>query len=1185
MKITRNNLIMYICWTIFVIAMILCAGTLSALSSSNMAIGVIRFKPTVPPELTNLVPGESFDLFTALPSMANVDNGTYAVLSIGDSEDEHKYGPYVFENLEMFENKTISRIRIPVAHISNSDAYFTVYVISNEKGTFKPLQTFKLTLTPEQVNNFNPIIGMWATFDNLNIRVGEGETLAFGSGLDTITTLYTRVVTTGRGFYGCGSQYTNESKWWDLTDQVSLMFDVYAYSDLLTPSLGQDLISTDISECESLIISDNSSPWIYNDLTMFTNKVITKIIAPVKGLSDYTDAHWTVSVVKTINGTRNILRSYTLEMTTEQINDFRNHSSTGQWVEFANLNIFVGEDETLAFTSGTDTILMAYGLNINSGTHGFYGLGTDWIEQGYWRDCSNHSLLFDVYGMEYADEKLVFEENAQDAYTIDGSNTTNLYIDNYVWKFTDETANYLSGKTVTKITVPALSINNTNDAFITVHVIDKNVPQISDISTIASASYKLSLSQSQINQFTSYSFITFDNLSIDIGENETLAFCSPNDTITLLYAHASISADQKDRGFIDVYSGMNFWDISQVTLPFDIYVQQNNTYEQLLQKESAKEVFKNSLKNDYNYSVLYGGSNANYEYGPYTYHNSSIFENKTITKIVAPVFQITNEADAYWYLYVVDLTSSSTSLNIVNRYKIALTSDQIEAWRTGSANIMNGPNLDPQMATWMTFDRLNIQVGENQTLAFGGAEDTVTFLYSENLYNSDRTFNGWGSANFGQFYNDKNMLFDVYGYNTNDVSNSTLMGMYVENEFTSDFLSSTDYSVLDYTEFSPWCYQDLDMFENSIITKIVVPVRSIEVNTDATFAVHTISINDGSIKQTYNLTMTQEEVAEFKTNYGATGGWVTFDNLSIAIRSNETLAFTSPNDTISTSYYNGVKYDKLTAYSVSTEHMWADYDMINMMFGVYGTKVLSGKTMSILGDSISTFAGYSNNTTYNSTIGSNAVAYPTLWPDTPLAVEDTWWMQTINQLGMELCVNNSWSGSFTLGSNPTSSGWYSRSTQLHNDHTGVRPDIIAVYMGTNDFYNTLQACNPVTDDLFTRVENGSLTTPTTFDEAYALMINKIIREYGAYSDVFCFTVPESGYKIYDDVNIEDFNAVIRAVAEHYGCPVVDLWADSGINAETAPSVTYDQIHPNATGMDMMSDCFVNKILEYYSLGN
>ena len=114
---------------------------------------------------------------------------------------------------------------------------------------------------------------------------------------------------------------------------------------------------------------------------------------------------------------------------------------------------------------------------------------------------------------------------------------------------------------------------------------------------------------------------------------------------------------------------------------------------------------------------------------------------------------------------------------------------------------------------------------------------------------------------------------------------------------------------------------------------------------------------------------------------------------------------------------------------------------------------LKGKTISILGDSISTYAGVSNNTDVNPTLKDSALYY---FPGT-LGVyqDDTWWQKTAESLGMRVLVNNSWSGSHAyLPSAGTAGAYVDRCVQLHNIQ-GEEPDIIALYLGTNDFGTSL----------------------------------------------------------------------------------------------------------------------------------
>ncbi|MBE7080085.1 MAG: hypothetical protein E7371_02465, partial [Clostridiales bacterium] len=103
---------------------------------------------------------------------------------------------------------------------------------------------------------------------------------------------------------------------------------------------------------------------------------------------------------------------------------------------------------------------------------------------------------------------------------------------------------------------------------------------------------------------------------------------------------------------------------------------------------------------------------------------------------------------------------------------------------------------------------------------------------------------------------------------------------------------------------------------------------------------------------------------------------------------------------------------------------------------------LSGKKLSILGDSISTFTGVSNDTNANATIGDNEVFYYK-----QMTMDDTWWKQAADAADMSILVNNSWAGSnvATNYGNETKGGCTARAENLH-DVNGVTPDIIAVFI-------------------------------------------------------------------------------------------------------------------------------------------
>lgn len=221
--------------------------------------------------------------------------------------------------------------------------------------------------------------------------------------------------------------------------------------------------------------------------------------------------------------------------------------------------------------------------------------------------------------------------------------------------------------------------------------------------------------------------------------------------------------------------------------------------------------------------------------------------------------------------------------------------------------------------------------------------------------------------------------------------------------------------------------------------------------------------------------------------------------------------------------------------------------------------LIEGETISILGDSISTYEGYSNDTkNTNSTIGNNAVFYSD--NNGNLQVEDTWWMQVIRKTNARLLVNNSWSGS-TVSGNSASSGNSTRACNLHDDtgsNSGESPDIIFVYMGINDYNYGV----PVAD----------------FAYAYVMMVDKIIKEY-PYADLFCMTLPYCGTT--NQGGIEDYNSSIKGVCKKIDATVIDINALTWGKYDYEKYFLEDGIHPNYLGMDEISLVVLNTLQQYY----
>ena len=263
-------------------------------------------------------------------------------------------------------------------------------------------------------------------------------------------------------------------------------------------------------------------------------------------------------------------------------------------------------------------------------------------------------------------------------------------------------------------------------------------------------------------------------------------------------------------------------------------------------------------------------------------------------------------------------------------------------------------------------------------------------------------------------------------------------------------------------------------------------------------------------------------------------------------------------------------------------------------FAVEGTSedqnAFKGKKVSILSHSMSTYAGVSNNSAINSTIGSNDVYYTEGRHDVYL--KDTWWQQTIDALDMELLVNNSWSGScvFVPRKGEASVGYGDRAVNLHNDHTGEEPDIIFVYLGCNDFAYYKDTFGKADDVNYSTIiqENGDGTftyaTPSTTCEAYAIMLHKVANRYPD-AVIYCMTstarreTDYTGDSYPDAGQPTEYSAQLQQIAKYYGYPVIDLE-----NAITKDVEIFDKYigdkraHANALGMDQITNEVLSVLL-------
>lgn len=228
-----------------------------------------------------------------------------------------------------------------------------------------------------------------------------------------------------------------------------------------------------------------------------------------------------------------------------------------------------------------------------------------------------------------------------------------------------------------------------------------------------------------------------------------------------------------------------------------------------------------------------------------------------------------------------------------------------------------------------------------------------------------------------------------------------------------------------------------------------------------------------------------------------------------------------------------------------------------------------GKQFSVLGDSISTLDGFNPDgfrVFYSAENCSKSGV---------MEEKDTWWGKAIDFFGGELLVNNSWSGSRVtkLKNNEQlfpSGCSYARTSALHINN--VKPDVILVYLGTNDWAYGVKLKNEkriIEEDDF-----------ELFDDAYNSMLKKLKQNYPE-SEIWCCTLCETqiskrpDFKFpheYAGTHIENYNEIIRKIVRLNKCRLIDLYDYK---------MAYDSIdgtHPSDAGMNTIATMVIRSMV-------
>ena len=303
---------------------------------------------------------------------------------------------------------------------------------------------------------------------------------------------------------------------------------------------------------------------------------------------------------------------------------------------------------------------------------------------------------------------------------------------------------------------------------------------------------------------------------------------------------------------------------------------------------------------------------------------------------------------------------------------------------------------------------------------------------------------------------------------------------------------------------------------------------------------------------------------------------------------------------------------------------------------------LSGKNLSIIGDSISTCI--ENNavelTILASDIGGDVSGYVTQYDvDSVLTIggyevttsdigtfktftpvsgdigkvigkplnynslvqSQLWWGILANHYKMNVLQNVSWSGSSVSSHNETNDiyktahAWHpaqiTKCSSRDSSGVAVLPDVIILYRGTNDFSKSPYAKLTTFGADATSIPNTDVVDVTDFGykEAISLTVIKLREAYPLAKIVLC-TLNIFKRIIYDvfptrngSNTLPEFNNAIREVANQMGCGLIEFDKD-GITFENAyPTYISDSAttptHPNATGHFKMADKAIRDIIK------
>ncbi|MCR5130256.1 MAG: SGNH/GDSL hydrolase family protein [Prevotella sp.] len=201
--------------------------------------------------------------------------------------------------------------------------------------------------------------------------------------------------------------------------------------------------------------------------------------------------------------------------------------------------------------------------------------------------------------------------------------------------------------------------------------------------------------------------------------------------------------------------------------------------------------------------------------------------------------------------------------------------------------------------------------------------------------------------------------------------------------------------------------------------------------------------------------------------------------------------------------------------------------------------LVSGQTVTIFGDSYSTFEGYITPETNEPWYFQNSQR-----PQRTdvKSVKQTWWHQLITEQGWQLCTNNSYSGSTISYSGYDGADYTLRSFNKRMTNLGC-PDIILVFGGTNDSW----AGAPVGEYKYEGITQADIFS---FRPALAHMLEYMTQRY----------INTRIYFILNDGLSDEIDESVLTICKHFGVPCIELENIDKLSG-----------HPSVKGMRQIAD--------------